>query len=295
MSTDADFLDLVPEQGAGRYRFTVGARHARFDGFLYGGAAIAVSIAAAELVSERTPLWMTTQFVSTEAQGADVTVHAEVLAPGKRTNQVRVTGTKQTGETVFASLGATGHHRDGGLAGEFERRPEVQAPEDSLRWDSPMTGMARLAGIDLSGAVLPKHTGFSTMIELREPEMADHPDPGPGRFCLWARRQDGTPVTPAMAAYLADLVPMSVAKAAGVVAAGTSLDNSIRLGSFSDSEWILLDLRPHLAVGDYGHGSAHIWSEHGHLLATASQTASMFRIDLSHLPKLPDGDAPTSA
>ena len=65
---------------------------------------------------------------------------------------------------------------------------------------------------------------------------------------------------------------------------GTSLDNSIRIGTFVETEWILLDLRPHLAVGDYGHGSAHIWSEDGHLMATASQTASMIRFDPNQPP-----------
>jgi acyl-CoA thioesterase len=82
-----------------------------------------------------------------------------------------------------------------------------------------------------------------------------------------------------VAAYLADMVPMSVARALGVIAGGTSLDNTIRMGGFVDTEWILLDLRPHLAVGGYGHGVAHVWSRDGHLLATASQTASMIVFD----------------
>ena len=42
---------------------------------------------------------------------------------------------------------------------------------------------------------------------------------------------------------------------------------------------MLLDLRPHAAVGDYGHGTAHVWSEDGRLMAVASQTASMRHID----------------
>ena len=41
---------------------------------------------------------------------------------------------------------------------------------------------------------------------------------------------------------------------------------------------------PDLAAGDYGHGSAHIWSEGGHLMATASQTASMIRFDPTQPP-----------
>ena len=64
--------------------------------------AIAVSVAAAEQVTARTALWMTTQFVATAAHGAAIDVQVEVLAPGKRTNQVRVTGTVADGSVVFA-------------------------------------------------------------------------------------------------------------------------------------------------------------------------------------------------
>ena len=79
---------------------------------------------------------------------------------------------------------------------------------------------------------------------------------------------------------------MSVAHALGVVTGGTSLDNTIRIGSFVGTEWVLLDLRPHLAAGGYGHGVANIWSEDGHLLATASQTAAMRPFDLADIPGL---------
>jgi acyl-CoA thioesterase len=126
--------------------------------------------------------------------------------------------------------------------------------------------------------------GFITVVEMRHAPVTAHPDAGRGRVCLWVRRKDGTPITPALAAYLADMVPMSIARACGVVAGGTSLDNTIRIGSFVESEWVLIDLRPHLAVGDYGHGAAHVWSEDGHLMATASQTASMLHFDIANPP-----------
>jgi acyl-CoA thioesterase II len=220
--------------------------------------------------------------VSTAEQGAAIDVEVEVLAPGKRTNQVRVTGRDGTGSTVFASLGATGQHRDGGLAGEFEQCPEVSPPEDAEPWSSPFAGMAATTGIEVPP--FPRDTGFASVIDLAGATVVAHPDPGPGRVCVWLRRKDRQPITPAMASYMADMIPMSVAVACGVVAAGTSLDNSIRIGSFEPSEWILLDLRPHLAVGDYGHGTAHVWSRSGRLLATASQTASMFRFDPADAP-----------
>ncbi|MEZ5180102.1 MAG: thioesterase family protein [Acidimicrobiales bacterium] len=126
----------------------------------------------------------------------------------------------------------------------------------------------------------PRRTvGFAVAVDMREPEVIHHPEPGPGRTCLWVRRRDGEAITPAVAAYLADMVPMSICRALGTIALGTSLDNTIRIGSFEPTEWILLDLRPHLALGGYGHGVAHVWSESGHLMATASQTASLRPVD----------------
>lgn len=283
MRSDAEFLGLAPaggEAAPGRFRFTVEKHLARLDGHLYGGTAIAVSITAAELVSERKALWMTTQFVSTAPPGEEITVEAEVLAPGKRTNQVRVTGTDRAGRVMFASLGATGIPREEGLHGAFENPPQVDPPADS-RPAGPFSIVTRHLGIELE---LPftagGDVGFSSVIEFREPTIHQHPDPGPGRLCVWARRRDGALLTPALVAYIADMVPLSVAAACGVMVAGISLDNSIRIGEFDETEWVLLDLRPHLAVGDYGHGAAHVWSEHGTLLATASQSASMRAIDV---------------
>jgi acyl-CoA thioesterase len=284
VASDSAFLGLDGDPATGRYEFVVEDRLARLDGRLYGGTAIAVSLAATEQVTERPALWMTTQFVSTAGQGERIDVHVEVLAPGKRTNQVRVTGTDTSGRTVFASVGAAGHHREGGLAGTFERCPVVAGPADAERWTTPFSGMARAAGIEVPEDFLPEETGFSAVIDLREAEVADHPDPGPGRICLWVRRRDRQAITPALAAYMADMVPLSVAHASGVFAGGVSLDNSIRIGTFTETEWILIDLRPHLAAGDYGHGSAHLWDPDGHLLATASQTASMRRFDPANLP-----------
>ena len=291
---DAAFLGLAGE-GDGRFRFTVEDRLSRMDARLYGGTAIAVSIATAEELSKRPVLWMTTQFVATAAQGTEIGVLAEVLAPGKRTNQVRITGTDGTGAAVFASLGATGHHRDGGMTGEFERMPEVAPPVAAEAADNPFSVMAKAAGVDRPDAppAFPRDTGFASVVEMRAAAVTDNPDPGPGRICMWLRRKDGEAVTPALAAFMADMVPMSVALACGAMAGGTSLDNSIRIGTFVETEWILLDLRPHLAAGDYGHGSAHIWSEDGHLMATASQTASMIRFDPSQPPPWSRGPAAT--
>jgi hypothetical protein len=232
VQTDDDFLGLTT--AGDRSSFVVVERLARLDGRLYGGSAIAVSIATAERRTGVPALWMTTQFVSTVELGAVVDVRTDVLAAGRRTNQVRVTATSETGDVVFASLGATGRHRPDGLTGVFERAPTVTPPDEAEPWKNPFTGIAKAAGLAHDELPL-RRVGFSVVVDMRQPDVLDHPEPGPGRVCLWVRRRDGVPVTPAVASYLADMVPMSVAYALGVVAGGTSLDNTIRIGSFVDT------------------------------------------------------------
>ena len=277
MDTDIEFLGLTAGDGPGHFHFTVENHLARLDGLLYGGTAIAVSIATAEALTNRSPLWMTTQFIATAPANERISVHTEVLAPGRRTNQVRVTGTDAAGDIMFASLGATGHHKESGLAGTFDQAPTVSPPERSEPWPNPFVAVVRNAGIEADFSNFPTDLGFNAALDLREPTVEAHPDPGPGRMCVWARRRDQVAITPAIASYVADMVPLSVAHACGVMAGGISLDNTIRIGAFETTEWVLIDLRPHLAVGDYGHGTAHVWSESGALLATASQTSSMMR------------------
>lgn len=277
MTDDSDFLGLRPVGEPGHFEFVVEPHLARHDGHLYGGTAIAVSIAAAEVVSERTLLWMTTQFVATAPPNETVHVHAEILAPGRRTNQLRVTGTDSSGETMFASLGATGHLKPDGIFGAFDTAPEVDPPEQSRVGGTPFQSMLRAAGYDFDLPDVVANTGFTTVIEYREPQVRSHPDPGPGRLCFWVRRRDGRPVTAAVAAFIADMVPMSVAQASGVVGGGISLDNTLRAVDFEETEWILVDLRPHLAAGSYGHGSVLIWSESGKLLAHGGQSCSILQ------------------
>lgn len=194
-----------------------------------------------------------------------------------------MTGIDSAGATMFASLGTTGHRKPEGLEGVFERMPEVAPPEESAPVRNMFEKVVRNAGHD-EVPPLPEGIGFLSVIELHDPEVLSHPDPGPGRVCTWVRRKDREPVTPAMVAYMADMVPLSVAHASGVVAGGISLDNSIRVGSPAPTEWLLLDLRPHMVSGDYGHGSVHAWSPEGNLLATASQSASMMRFDIEGAP-----------
>ncbi len=65
------------------------------------------------------------------------------------------------------------------------------------------------------------------------------------------------------------------AAATGIAGAGTSLDNTLRMGRLVDTEWVLLDVEGSFARNGYGHGHCHVWAEDGTLLATASQSSPL--------------------
>src|SRR4051794_9363950 len=125
---DAEFLGLVDVEGG--VRFTVELRHSRPDLRLFGGAAIAVSLAAIERVSGQEVLWATAQLVGTAAVGATVDCAVDVLAAGHRTSQLRVTATSED-RLVFQALGAaaTLKEPDGTLVGEGAAMPAVAPPD----------------------------------------------------------------------------------------------------------------------------------------------------------------------
>ncbi len=181
MHPDAEFLGLEATD-AGDFAFEVRNHLARLDGQLYGGTAIAVSMAVAEMLTGRPAVWMTTQFVATAPGGARISVYPEVLAAGHRTSQVRVTGSDSNGNTMFASLGATATPKPDGLTGTFESMPEVASPAGSSAAES-LRAMANNADHRIYHR-MPEGVGFSEA-RVRCPRHPAALDPGPGRFCCW--------------------------------------------------------------------------------------------------------------
>jgi acyl-CoA thioesterase len=138
--------------------------------------------------------------------------------------------------------------------------------------------------------------GFNRNLEFREAMLEP---PSTRTMALWARL---TPppreMTPAGVAYIADMVPGAIARAAGKMGGGFSLDNALRFAharvpeptgweaeaeasdntEIRPTEWVLLHLRGDVASHGYGHGSFTAWSSDGALLATGSQTASMAHV-----------------
>jgi acyl-CoA thioesterase len=256
-------LKLIPcELGPGRDRgsFELTPELCRFDGALYGGTGIAATVMAMEAATQRDALWVLTQFVASTRAGAHIEWEAQTLAAGRRVSQLSVVA-RTGGEVLFCGLGATAEPRPDGLDGQYVPMPQVSAPDDS----PPL----------LHGPGTPalRDKGFIRNLEYREAEVTG--DGAGGDVMLWARRTDAALLTRVGIAYLADMVPMAVARAAGKFGAGFSLDNTLRFAAVPPEEWVLLDLRGEVASLGYGHGSLTAWTQDGTLVATGSQTATM--------------------
>lgn len=257
-------LELGPD---GTASFPLTRALSRHDGRLYGGTAVAAAIAMAEQASGRRCLWATVQFVSGAAAVGDrIDCTVEVLAAGRRTSQVRVAAHVGDQE-LFGALSATAVLKERALTGVFQDAPQVDAPEDCEEFQFPIPAHLR--------EVMDQRERH---MELRIARRTDDASPPTGELLFWSRVA-GRQATPAIIGYLVDMVPMSVVKAGGRLGGGTSLDNTVRIAHAADTEWVLLQLDPHVALGGYGHGTAHVWSPEGTLMATASQTAALLVVD----------------
>lgn len=254
--TRDDWLGLTFDT-KGRAPFELTPALARFDGKLFGGTGLALSVASFEAVTGRGALWVTVQFVGSADVGDRLDIEVEVLAKGHRTCQTRLTAMKGD-RLVLVALGSTARVNPDGLSVPLLVMPEVSAPDDSLPF-----------GLNLPFEI-PEVLEMGPFVtgEYREAKSSGTAQQ------VWARMRDRNQ-TRASLGYLADFVPAAVMHAAGLVGGGRSLDNSIRFGPEvpGDLDWVLIDNEPYLAENGYVHGAARIWSPDGELLAIASQSA----------------------
>jgi acyl-CoA thioesterase len=244
-------------------RFVLTPDLTRHDGVLYGGTGAAAAVMMMEAATQRDAVWVATQFVAQATIGDRIDVVAQVLAEGKRIAQVHVVA-RVDDAIIFTALGATAHPRPHGLTGQYDDMPRVSPPEQSAALHRG-PALAELA-----------ERGFNRNLEFRE---ATFDEPHPRVMALWARL---TPpvrtITRAGVAFVADMIPGAIARAAGKLGGGFSLDNALRVADGPPTEWVLLHLRGDASTHGYGHGSFTAWSRDGVLLATGSQTASMTHV-----------------
>jgi len=250
----------LERHGDGQWAFELTPPLARFDGKFFGGTGIAVATAMMEAETGRAALWATAQFVGTADVGERFECHVDVLAAGRKTSQLRMTGMVED-RLVLAAIGATGDPRPGPLNVQFGAMPDVPLPDETAEWRPNIT--------------IPIPTDVESWLSIVELRGVGAPGVD---LAMWARMRD-MPQTRATLGFLADMVPSRVVSAAGRVGAGTSLDNAMRYGPRPETDWILVEFDPYFAAGGYAHGGARLWAHDGTLLGVASQTATLLLFD----------------
>ncbi len=252
------FLGLEPTGDALRWRLPVTPGVSTPGRFLFGGAGLAAAVAAMEHAAGRPVVWAAAQYLSYAPTGSVLDIDVTLAVVGHQTTQARAVGRAEGREilTVNAALG----RRKLDLTATYVQRPDVPGP---------VASRPRMLSQEFNGTVLER-----VEVRLAVGRQSHELDgtPGDGRCALWARLPGLPEPSSAWLAVLGDYVPSGVAQALGRPAWGNSLDNTIRVLRQVPSEWVLCDIHILGIANGFGHGRAHLWSEDGTLLGTASQS-----------------------
>jgi acyl-CoA thioesterase len=258
-AADQAFLGLAVDDGdPTRSSVVLGELHLTPFRTFYGGAGHSLVCAAMEAATGQRLLWATTQFVAGAGDGDRLALEVEVLAAGKRSTQVRALA-RSGDQVVLHGVGVTGVH-----GGPVPDRTMVRMPSVPPVASCPPTRLP-IPGRDRGG--------YLDLAELRDAGT------GEGPLLRWWMRFPGHPGTrPATLGLLSDFIPLVLMLAIGVPGGGSSRDNTTRVGSAPDSEWVLVECVPEQVVGGWGHGTVRVWGEHGALAGTAQQTCGLFTL-----------------
>ena len=239
---DNHFLDLRATHNSHRWylpvtpEVTVGPAGKEF---LFGGAGMSAAVRAMEATCQRPVIWATAQYLSFARAGAIVDFDVREVTVGNTISQVRVAAHIGDQEilTVNAALG-----RREGPSDQWRKAPAVPPPEacDPVsHWRGVEDGI---------------HARFDTRV---------------------AAGREGLTATAELLAVVADFVPQATTHAVGYNAGGNSLDNTVRFGHITATDWILCDIRIEAIERGVTHGSIHMFSPDGVLMATCSQSLIM--------------------
>ena len=226
-------------------------------GALFGGCGLGGLVEALEQEADRPLVWATGQYLSYAHPPEVVDIEVTLSVEGHSVTQGRAVGRVDGREilTVNAALG----RRDFRHAGQWAAMPQVPAPEECP---------PRLMHFRHEGTIRDRLD--DRLADARDQDDLPGP-PGTGRAALWVRIPD-MPITASALAIVGDYVPFGISQALGQRAGGNSLDNTLRIATLTETEWILADVHMHAIQHGFGHGRVHLWAQDGTLLATASQS-----------------------
>lgn len=254
-----EFLGLTPTHNPHRWYLPVTQGLSTLGGFLFGGCGLGAAIAALEQTTGRPLVWATAQYLSYATPGSVLDLDVTVAVSGHNSTQARVIGHVDDREifTVNAALGTRASDSDQVWAQPIEVPRPDECPARSMRLPGEGTLMSRM--------------------EVRLAHARDWEDlPGrpmtEGRSALWVRLPELSEPSAVTLAILGDYVPFGIGQALGAYAGGNSLDNTLRVVNVVPTEWILVDVTVDGIGNGFGHGTVHLWSDTGTLMAVASQS-----------------------
>jgi acyl-CoA thioesterase len=231
---------------------------------LQGGAGLGAAIMAMEHVAGRPAIWATAQYLSF-AYGTDpIDVDVTVEVAGHNTTQARCVLTRDGREvmTTHAALG----RREFEWKGVWAARPDVPDPQHSEHFRFFDRGKGHIGDL----------AEFRLALGRQLDEVIRQGTRGSGDFALWVRCWEGfQPTDAASLSLIGDFMPLGFAEAVGAGVSGNSLDNTIRLGTMTETEWVLMSVHVQQIVNGFGYGRAELWAEDGTLLGEVSQSVIM--------------------
>jgi acyl-CoA thioesterase len=253
----SEFLGVAPTAEPSHWVCTVGPHVLTRAGAMQGGALFGVAIVAMEGVAGRPVAWATAQYLSHVGIGAAVDVEVALPVEGHRITQANAVVSARG--TVLGTAAAALGSRSFPSTRTWLVPPAVPPPDDCD------------VVLDMQGS--PR----SEVWELRRAsgrQLAElDRTAGQGRSATWCRVPDGPrEVSAGDLAIAGDFLMIHFSDALGIACSGNSLDNTLRVAQRDVTGWILLDANVHHVGNGLGYGVAHLWSEEGNLLGTASQT-----------------------
>jgi acyl-CoA thioesterase II len=233
-----------------------------------GGAGLGVATAAMESVTGRPTVWVTAQYLSFAQGTAPIDVDVTVEVAGRNTAQARCT-LSRGGREILTAHSALGQ-RDTAIDGVWCAPPVVAPPEDCPRYRFFEAGGG--------------HLGDRVEHRLASGRQLDEiigGIRGNGSFAVWIRAWTETDhlVTVPELAFIGDFMPLGFADALGEPYAGNSLDNTLRVGQATRTDWVLLSVHVQQVANGFGYGRAELWAQDGTLLGEVSQTSILRRHD----------------
>lgn len=230
------------------------------DLFMFGGIGLAASVTALERTCGRPVVWAAAQYLSYARPPSVLDLDVWTPAQGRTVTQARVVGHVHDREviTVNAALGA---------------KPGAASEQWLAPADAPPPEACRIPSQDPR-----EHVGLHARLDIRAAAGRFRPDQPPegrspdGRVVFWAKPRTAHPIDAGMLALIADYLPSCVMNVMGPTTVVNSLDNTIRFGPIEPTEWALCEVRVELLHAGFAHGTMHLFSERGRLMAIASQS-----------------------